>query len=70
MRTVSRQAHVQLSGDIAGEYIVTDRRDDGSLVIRPDTSADAIRRRLGHEPATLEELEAEHGPVLPPDGEG
>jgi hypothetical protein len=29
VRTVSRQAHVTLSGDIAGEYVVERRRPDG-----------------------------------------
>ncbi len=36
----------------------------------PDTSFEAIRKRLGTEPATLAEFEAEFGPVQPPDGEG
>ncbi len=43
---------------------------DGTLVLRPDTAAEAIRRRLGSAPATVEEFEAEYGRVLPPDGEG
>ena len=63
-------AHVTLAGDLAGDYVVSERRKDGSLVLRPDTSAGSILAALGHEPATLEELEAEYGPVLPPDGEG
>jgi hypothetical protein len=45
-------------------------RADGSLVVAPDTSADAILRRHHMTPATLEEFEAEYGPVQPPDGEG
>jgi hypothetical protein len=63
-------AHVKLSGDRAGEYVVTEERPDGSLTLVPDTSFDAIRKRLGTEPATLAEFEAEHGAVQPPDGEG
>jgi hypothetical protein len=63
-------AHVKLSGDRAGEYVVTEERPDGSLTLVPDTSFEAIRKRLGTEPATLAEFEAEYGPVQPPDDEG
>jgi len=63
-------AHVKLSGDRDGEYLITEERPDGSLTLVPDTSFEAIRKRLGTEPATLAEFEAEHGPVQPPDGEG
>jgi len=62
--------HVTLSGDLTGDYLVVDQRDDGSLVIEPDTSMQAVRRRHGATPATLEEFEAEYGPIQPPDGEG
>lgn len=62
--------HVKLSGDIEGTYVVEETRSDGRLVISPDTSARAIMERLGHEPATLAQFEAEYGPVRPPDGEG
>jgi len=63
-------AHVKLSGDRSGEYLVTEERPDGSLTLVPDTSFEAIRKRLGTEPATLAEFEAEYGPVQPSDGEG
>jgi hypothetical protein len=64
------QPHVKLTGDIEGPYAVEETRNDGRLVISPDTSAQAIMERLGHEPATLAEFEAEYGPVKPADGEG
>ncbi len=74
MQAVSRQAHVTLSGDIAGEYVVEDRRPDGRLVLVPDTSATAIRARGGSRRLTAPEWQdflAEHGPhMLPPDDEG
>jgi hypothetical protein len=73
MQTVSRQAHVTLSGDIVGEYVVEDQRADGRLVLAPDTSATAIRARGGARAATAEEFAAfvaKYGPFLPPDGEG
>jgi hypothetical protein len=58
-------AHVTLAGDLSGEYLV----EDGRLVIRPDTSAEAIRRRLGVEPISRQEFERELG-HLPHDDEG
>lgn len=68
--SAERAAHVKLSGDRSGDYVVVDERDDGSLVLAPDTSMAAIRHRHNAVPATLEEFEAEHGPVQPSDGEG
>jgi hypothetical protein len=61
---------VKLSGDIEGSYVVEETRSDGRLVISPDMSAQAITERLGHEPATFAEFEAEFGAVKPADGEG
>lgn len=67
-------AHVRLSGDRAGEYVVTDERPDGSLTLVPDTSWKAIQERSGARDATAKEWQdfmAEHGEkMLPPDGEG
>jgi hypothetical protein len=62
-------AHVTLAGDLSGDYLIEEVLEDGRLVIRPDTSADAIRRRLGVEPASREEFEREFG-HLPQDDEG
>jgi hypothetical protein len=61
---------VTLAGDRSGDYVIVDERGDGLLILAPDTSMAAIRRRHGLEPATLAEFEAEYGPVQPPDGEG
>jgi hypothetical protein len=36
---------------------------------KPDTSFEAVRKRLGTEPVTLADFEAEYGPVRPPDGD-
>ena len=66
-------AHVKLSGDRAGEYVVTEERPDGSLTLVPDTSWKAVQARTGGREATDEEFagfEREFGPFLPPDGEG
>lgn len=80
MSPVAEQAHVTLSGDIEGEYIVEDRRPDGRLSLAP-ASEDAhptITWADMKDPAardmTAEEFDAfmvEHGPHMqPPDGEG
>ncbi|MGB7685007.1 MAG: hypothetical protein WBL45_04415 [Solirubrobacterales bacterium] len=67
-------AHVRLSGERAGDYVVTEERPDGSLTLVPDTSWQAIKERSGAREASKEEWEsfmAEHGrDMLPPDGEG
>jgi hypothetical protein len=65
-----RALRVTLAGDRSGDYVIVEEREDGSLILAPDTSMAAIRRRHGLKPATLAELEAEYGPVQPPDGEG
>jgi hypothetical protein len=62
-------AHVTLAGDLNGDYVVDERLDDGRLVIRPDTSAEAIHRRQGLEPISVAEFE-EHVGQLPTDDEG
>jgi hypothetical protein len=66
--------HVTVSGDLNGEYLVDEQLPDGSVVIRPDTGAAAMRERLGLEQISAEEFEAfiaEHGDeMLPPDREG
>lgn len=67
-------AHVRLSDDRVGEYVVKDERPDGSLTLVPDTSWKAILARNGAREATEKEWQGflgEHGEhMLPPDGEG
>lgn len=75
---MAKSAHVTLSGDIEGDYRVTEQGPAGELRLVPDypsagTSWKAILERASAREATPEELErftAEHGPLLPPDGEG
>ena len=67
---IHRDEHVTLTGDVSGEYVVVEKRDDGSLVVAPDTSVEATLARHGMEPVTLEDFEAEFGPIQPADGEG
>jgi hypothetical protein len=74
MSVVAEHAHVTLSGDRAGDYIVAEERPDGTLVLVPDTSIEAIRRRVGTRAMTSSESEEfwrENGPLmLPADDEG
>jgi hypothetical protein len=70
---MAEEAHVTLSGDIEGAYVVIERGPGNELRIAPDTSWKAILERTGGREATEEEIaafEREHGPFLPPDGEG
>ena len=54
---------------VAGDYVVDERHEDGSLLLRPDTSWEAIQRRLGVTSVTQEEFERHFG-HLPTDDEG
>jgi hypothetical protein len=57
--------HVTLSGQLSGDYVVL---EDGRVILRPDTSATAIRTRAGLEQISDEEFAAEFG-HLPTDDE-
>jgi len=71
---MGKQAHVTISGDVNGRYVVEESRPDGRLVLAPDwpsenTSIDAIRERTGTRAMTPAEFD-EHFGQLPTDGEG
>jgi hypothetical protein len=55
-------------------YVIEEQRDDGRIVLRPETAVERMHREHGSRPATDAEFEAfmaEHGPyMLPPDDEG
>jgi hypothetical protein len=65
------QAHVKLSGDINGRYVVTDWRTSGGLTLIPDTPAEAIRKQAGlldPTPGQAEGFWRENEPhMFPPD---
>jgi hypothetical protein len=51
-------------GELAGEYVVDEELADGRLVIRPETSAAAMNRRMGVESVSPDDVSAclaEHG---------
>jgi hypothetical protein len=62
------RAHVTLSGDLSGEYVVEDRRPDRQVVLRPDLSVRAMLARYGERKLTPEEFEQHFG-ELQTDGE-
>lgn len=55
--------------EVAGDYVLEERHADGSLLLRPDTSAAAMERRTGLQPMSDEEFEETFG-HLRRDGEG
>jgi hypothetical protein len=61
--------HVTLTGDRSGEYVLIEERTDRSLVVAPDTSIQAIRRRAGTRPMTSAEFQ-QHLGNFPSDREG
>lgn len=68
---MNKTTRVELTeAGVAGVYVVDEQAEDGSLLLRPDTSIEAIRERLGGRPATPEEFEELHRQVLPADREG
>lgn len=70
---MAKRAHVVLSGDISGRYVVTDQRAGGELTLVPDTSWQAVLERSGGQelaPGESAAFWAEHEPhMLPPDDE-
>ena len=52
---------VQLTGALTGSYEVQDTREDGTVILRPDTSYAAILRRSSGRPATRREFEQAFG---------
>lgn len=46
---------------IAGSYVLEERHEDGSLLLRPDTSIAAIRERAGTRPMSAEQFDKHFG---------
>jgi hypothetical protein len=65
-----RVSHVTLAGDLAGAYVIEERLPDGRLVLRPDTSVEAIVARTGGGRQLTAEEFAENFGELPEDDEG
>jgi hypothetical protein len=54
---------------VAGDYVLEERRPDGGLVLAPDTTVEAIRRRVGGRPMTDAEFEQHFGQLPTDDDE-
>lgn len=46
---------------VAGDYVVAERNQDGSILLTPDTSIDAMRERLGLKSVGADEFEQTFG---------
>lgn len=74
--TMSEIAHITVSGDLQGDFVVTEERGANEFVIvrEPEPSWKEVQSRAGAREMAPEEFEAfmaEHGShMLPPDGEG
>lgn len=64
----SRSASARPEGGSAHELPLAGE-EPKTTISPPATEAEAIAREMGLTPATLEEVEAEFGPMLPPDDE-
>ncbi len=74
---MKQQLHIKVSGGLEGDFVVTEERGGDEFVITresaPAPSLKGIRERAGAREVTDKEFaafEADHGPFLPPDGEG
>lgn len=68
---VKQTVRVTLADGSSGRFVLEEERDDGTILLRPDTSLEAISERApgrAMTPAEFGRLIAAH--VLPPDGEG
>ncbi len=59
-----RASIVEVTGAVTGRYELQERSEDGTIVLRPDTSAAAIMRRLASEPVSTEEFDSAFGDLL------
>ena len=68
-----QQLRIKVSGDLEGDFVVIEALSEDEFVIARESSIPSlkdIRERSDARPATAEDSEAEHGLLLPPDGEG
>jgi hypothetical protein len=57
----NRRPIVEVTGAVSGRYELQERREDGTIVLAPDSSAAAILEREGARAATPEEFEQAFG---------
>jgi hypothetical protein len=66
---MTKNTHVTLVGDRAGDYLVEEELADGRLVLRPEPTYPSVMPARNGRAATPEEREKILG-ALPTDGEG
>jgi hypothetical protein len=66
---MTKNAHVTLVGDRAGDYLVEEELADGRLVLRPEPTYPSVMSARNGRAATSEERDQTLG-ALPTDGEG
>jgi hypothetical protein len=57
----TRRPIVEVTGAVSGRYELQERREDGTIVLAPDSSAAAILEREGARAAMPEEFEQAFG---------
>jgi hypothetical protein len=68
---MKQTVRVTLEDGTSSRFVLEEERDDGAILLRPDTSFEAISERAPGRPMTREEFDELIAPrVLPPDGEG
>lgn len=66
---MTKDAHVTLAGDRAGDYLVEEELPDGRLVLRPEPNYPSVMPTRNGRAATPKERERILG-AIPTDGEG
>jgi hypothetical protein len=71
LNSVKQTVRVTLEDGSTDRFVLEEERDDGAIVLRPDTSFEAISERAPGRAMTQQEFDELIVPhVLPPDGEG
>jgi hypothetical protein len=68
---VKQTVQVTRQDGTSDRFVLEEEHDDGGLLLKPDTSYEAIVERAPGRPLTADEFDELIAPhVLPPDGEG
>jgi nicotinamide riboside kinase len=71
LELVKQTVQVIRENGVAERFVLEEERDDGAILLRPDTPFEAISERAPGRPMTREEFDQLIAPhVLPPDREG
>ncbi len=71
LEAVKQTVQVTRQDGTSSRFVLEEEHNDGALLLKPDTSYEAITERAPGRPLTREEFDQLIAPhVLPPDGEG